>query len=62
MKPNQIKAVVGLYRISDFRGTNDIASESATGLQNTPYELEFKNIIAHENYDCRKPDNDIGTP
>lgn len=55
MKPNQIDAVLGLHRISEYTSANGIDNQ-----QNVAYQIGFKNIVVHENYDCSKPDNDIG--
>lgn len=57
MKPNQINAVLGLHRISEH---SDISNGINYDHPNTAIQIGFKNIIVHGNYDCSKPDNDIG--
>lgn len=52
MKPNQIKAVLGLHKISDFKN-NEIDSDA--------YEVDINTIIPHPDYSCSEPANDIGT-
>lgn len=51
MKPTQIKAVLGLHRISDFKD-NSIDTEA--------FETDLKAIVPHSNYKCTLPANDIG--
>lgn len=52
MSPTQIKAVLGQYKISDYK-ENAIDSEA--------YEVNVKQIVPHPDYDCSSADNDIGT-
>lgn len=54
LKPTQIKAVLGLHKISDFKGNNNIDNDSR------PLQVSFKRIIAHNDYECTRVDNDIG--
>lgn len=51
MKPSQIKGIVGLHQISNYR-QNDNSDED-------PYEVQFKNIVPHPEYGCTKVANDI---
>lgn len=51
MKPTQIKAILGLHRIADFK-ENIIDSDA--------YETDLKAIIPHQKYKCTLPANDIG--
>lgn len=51
MKPSQIKAVLGLHKISDYKN-NEIESDA--------YEVDIKEIIPHPDYICAAPANDIG--
>lgn len=56
MRPNQIDAVFGLHKISEFSGKNDVDGETETAA----FKIGLKSIIAHAKYDCQKTDNDIG--
>lgn len=53
MKATQLKAVVGLHKISDFR--RDTLGKNNQG----SYEIAIKNIIVHPGYDCSRTANDI---
>lgn len=48
--PHRIRAVLGLYSISDFKHN-----------ENDGYEINFRNFIIHPKYTCKRPENDIGS-
>uniref|UniRef100_A0A182LT39 Peptidase S1 domain-containing protein n=1 Tax=Anopheles culicifacies TaxID=139723 RepID=A0A182LT39_9DIPT len=55
LRANQIQAVLGLYRRSEFGGNqidNDPFTERA-------YEVGIRTIVPHPGYVCNKPSNDI---
>lgn len=52
MKPTQIKAVVGLHKISEYKNKR---SDDLDG----PNEMSLKNFHVHPDYDCSKVANDI---
>lgn len=65
LRPNQIKAVLGLHRISEFRSSNalddnDNDNTDDDTFENVAYEMGLKQIIVHPEYQCHQPDNDIG--
>lgn len=53
MKPAQIKAVLGLHKISENR------NELPRNFESRPIEMSLKNLIVHPGYDCNKVANDI---
>lgn len=55
MVPSRVRAVLGLYSISEFKN-KDIPM---TNNENA-YEINFRNIVIHPKYTCKRPDNDIG--
>lgn len=66
LRANQIKAVLGLYKISEFKKSNT-ALDNDNGVANEQdfpeeraFEVGLKSIVAHPQYKCREPDNDIG--
>lgn len=63
LRPNQIKAVLGLHKISEFRSSNALDDNDNTDddtFENAAYEMGLKQIIVHPEYQCHQPDNDIG--
>ncbi|XP_049531726.1 serine protease hepsin isoform X1 [Anopheles darlingi] len=53
LRPNQIRAVLGLYRISEFSGNRiDPVADPA-------YEVGIRTIVPHPGYNCGKTSNDI---
>jgi hypothetical protein len=58
LRPTQIKAVLGLYKISAWQHSAIDKNEIDTSSQ--AYEVAVAKIIPHPGYDCTKPDNDIG--
>lgn len=61
LRPNQIKAVLGLHKISEFRRPNALdGNAGANTLHKSAYEIGFKQIVVHPGYQCRQPNNDIG--
>ncbi|XP_052869744.1 trypsin 3A1-like [Anopheles cruzii] len=55
LRPNQIRAVLGLYRMSEFGGNHiDPVDESRSA-----YEVGVGAIVPHPGYACSKPTNDI---
>lgn len=56
MPANRIKAVLGLHKVSEWKSdaTND------NSINDRPYEMNIQNIVVHPEYDCKRPDNDIG--
>lgn len=56
MKPAQIKAVVGLHKISDFN-KNEIPRSGSDDFR--PMEMTIKNLFVHPGYDCNKIADDI---
>lgn len=52
MRPNQIKAVIGLHTISDYKD-NEIETDA--------YEADIQAIVAHSDYRCESAQNDIGS-
>lgn len=57
MPPHRIRAVVGLHAISEFKNRDDNTIDDSF---EKAYEIEFRNIVVHPNYECKRPDNDIG--
>lgn len=55
MKPTQIKAVVGLHKISEYK--NELKKRSSDFA--SPVEMSLKEFIVHPGYDCNKVANDI---
>lgn len=53
MVPHRIRAVLGLHAISEFKN-KDVPDDD------TAYEINFRNIVIHPKYVCKRPDNDIG--
>ncbi|EAT44028.1 AAEL004543-PA [Aedes aegypti] len=53
VRPSQIKAIVGLYKISEFN-RNQIENADANS-----YEVTIQAIIFHPDYACNQPYNDI---
>lgn len=53
--PQRIRAVLGLYAISEFKN-KDIPETD----DDNAYEINFRNIVIHPKYKCKRPDNDIG--
>lgn len=51
MRPTQIKAILGLYQISEFKNN---------AIDTNAFEVDLETIIPHEKYECTKPANDIG--
>lgn len=61
LRPNQIKGVLGLHKISEFRKPNALDGNAHDDtLDKSAYEIGFKQIVVHPGYQCRQPDNDIG--
>uniref|UniRef100_U5EPL4 Putative serine-type endopeptidase n=1 Tax=Corethrella appendiculata TaxID=1370023 RepID=U5EPL4_9DIPT len=58
IRPTQIRGIVGLYRMSDFY-TNNNQIDGQPDDANGPYEITFKNIIAHPSYICGRQYDDI---
>lgn len=58
MQPNRIKAVLGLHKISEYRESRK--NLSSLNYSDGAYEIEFRNIVVHPEYSCKKPYNDIG--
>lgn len=54
MKPSQIRAVVGLHKISEYK--NEI---QRSGDYRNAEEIALKDLIVHPDYDCNKVANDI---
>lgn len=56
MPANRIKAVLGLHKVSEWKSdaTND------NSIDDRPYEMNIQNAVVHPEYDCKRPDNDIG--
>lgn len=58
MKPTQIKAVVGLHKISEYK--NELTKRSSrNSFDSGPVEMSLKELIVHPGYDCNKVANDI---
>ncbi|XP_321740.6 trypsin-1 [Anopheles gambiae] len=55
LRANQIQAVLGLYRRSEFGG-NQIDSDP---FSDRAYEVGIRTIVPHPGYVCNKPSNDI---
>lgn len=53
MKPTQIKAFVGVERLSDLKSLNQAENDDIS-------EIFVNQIIVHPNYVCGKPENDLG--
>lgn len=60
MPPHRIRAVLGLHAISEFKNKNTVNDNTIDGPFESAYEIEFRNIIVHPKYECKRPDNDIG--
>lgn len=61
LRPTQIKAVVGLHKISEFRRPSKFDdNNNADTPKNSAYEMGLKQIVVHPDYQCQHPDNDIG--
>lgn len=61
LRPTQIKAVVGLHKISEFRRpSKHDDNNSADTTDKSAYEMGLKQIVVHPEYQCQHPDNDIG--
>lgn len=58
MPPHRIRAVLGLHAISEFKNKN--SDNRIDGTIESAYEIEFRNIVVHPKYECKRPDNDIG--
>lgn len=56
MKPTQIKAVVGLHKISEYK--NEVQRRSSD-FTSAAIEMSLKDLIVHPEYDCNKVANDI---
>lgn len=55
MVPNRIRAVLGLHAISEFKHDDTPKAKNTNA-----YEINFRNIVIHPKYKCKRPDNDIG--
>lgn len=60
MPPHRIRAVLGLHAISEFKNKNTDHDNTIDGPLESAYEIEFRNIVVHPKYECKRPDNDIG--
>lgn len=64
MPPQRIRAILGLHAISEFKNKNKdkdtINDNTIDGPFEPAYEIEFRNIVVHPNYECKRPSNDIG--
>ncbi|XP_031622055.1 trypsin-1-like isoform X2 [Contarinia nasturtii] len=56
MPPHRIRAIVGLHAISEFKHKDDNTINDSF---EKAYEIQFRNIVVHPNYECKRPDNDI---
>lgn len=56
MVPHRIRAVLGLHAISEFKNKDT----TKTDADENAYEINFRNIVIHPKYKCKRPDNDIG--
>lgn len=55
MKATQIRAVVGLHKISEYKNEIKRSSDDFS----RPVEMSLKDLIVHPGYDCNKVANDI---
>lgn len=55
MVPHRIRAVLGLHAISEFNNKDTPKADDGNA-----YEINFRNIVIHPKYKCKRPDNDIG--
>ncbi|XP_058119964.1 transmembrane protease serine 9 [Anopheles ziemanni] len=55
LRANQIRAVLGLYRMSEFAGNRIDRALGGDGA----YEMGLRTIVPHPGYVCNKPSNDI---
>jgi hypothetical protein len=60
LHPNQIKAVLGMYKISEWQQSTSAIEKNDIDHSGGAYVVDIANIIPHPDYDCKKPDNDIG--
>lgn len=60
MRPNQIKAILGLHKRSEFSRVTVVDGVEADSPGISPFEIGFKQIVVHPGYRCRYPDHDIG--
>lgn len=60
MPPHRIRAVLGLHAISEFKNKVSVNDNTVDGPIESPYEIQFRNIVVHPKYECKRPDNDIG--
>ncbi|XP_055524358.1 trypsin-1 isoform X2 [Wyeomyia smithii] len=56
VRPSQIKAILGLYKISEF---NRNRIENGVSSLQSAYESSIKTIVSHPQYSCNLPYNDI---
>ncbi|KAL9694467.1 hypothetical protein quinque_013752 [Culex quinquefasciatus] len=56
IRPALIKAILGLYKISELKGNQIGEIDNGLG---TAYEMTIKSIVLHPEYLCSKPYNDI---
>uniref|UniRef100_A0AAG5CTS6 Peptidase S1 domain-containing protein n=1 Tax=Anopheles atroparvus TaxID=41427 RepID=A0AAG5CTS6_ANOAO len=55
LRANQIRAVLGLYRMSELAGNRIDRALGGDGA----YEMNLRTIVPHPGYVCSKPSNDI---
>lgn len=59
MPPHRIRAVLGQYAKSEFKNKDSVVDNSTDSLEKA-YEIQFRNIVIHPKFECKRPDNDIG--